>query len=37
LDELVEDHLVKFLKVVGDFDVDHEYVVMRMLVSTLKG
>jgi hypothetical protein len=32
----VEDHLAKFLQVVGDFNVEHEDVVMRMFVSTLE-
>jgi hypothetical protein len=35
LGESVEDHLAKFLQVVGDFDVEHENVMMRMFVSTL--
>jgi hypothetical protein len=37
LGESVEDHLAKFLQAVGDFDVEHEDVVMRMFVSTLEG
>jgi hypothetical protein len=37
LGELVEDHLAKFLQVVGDFNVEHEDVVMRMFVLTLEG
>jgi hypothetical protein len=37
LGESVEDHLAKFLQVVGDFNVEHEDVVMRMFVSTLEG
>jgi hypothetical protein len=37
LGESVEDHLAKFLQVMGNFDVEHEDVVMRMFVSTLKG
>jgi hypothetical protein len=32
----IEDHLAKFLQVVGDFDVEHEDVVMRMFVLTLE-
>jgi hypothetical protein len=32
----VEDHLAKCLQVVGDFNVEHEDVVMRMFVSTLE-
>jgi hypothetical protein len=36
LGESVEDHLAKFLQVVGDFNVEHEDVVMRMFVSTLE-
>jgi hypothetical protein len=37
LGESVEDHLDNFLQVVGDFNVEHEVVVMRMFVSTLEG
>ena len=36
LGESVENHLAKVLQVVGDFDVEHEDVVMRMFVSTLE-
>jgi hypothetical protein len=36
LGESVKDHLVKFLQVVGDFNVEHKDVVMRMFVSTLE-
>jgi hypothetical protein len=32
-----EDHLAEFSRVVDDFDVEHEDVVMRMFVSTLEG
>jgi hypothetical protein len=37
LGESVEELLDKFLEVVIDFEVEHEDVVMRMFVSTLKG
>jgi hypothetical protein len=34
---LAKDHLVDFLKVVEDCEVEHEDVVMRMFVQTLEG
>jgi hypothetical protein len=37
LGESIEKHFAKFLQVVGDFDVEHEDVMMRMFVSTLEG
>jgi hypothetical protein len=33
----IEDHFVDFLKVVDDFDMEREDVVMRMFVQTLEG
>jgi hypothetical protein len=37
LGESIEDHLVSFSKLLDDFQVEHEDVVMRMFVSTLEG
>jgi hypothetical protein len=34
--ESVNDHLDKYVQVVWDFNFEHEDVVMRMFVSTLK-
>jgi hypothetical protein len=33
----VEDHLTDFLKFVDDLEVEHEDIVMKMLVQTLEG
>jgi hypothetical protein len=35
--ELVEDHLASFSKLLDDFEVEHEDLVIRMFVSTLEG
>jgi hypothetical protein len=37
LGESIEDHLAKFLQVVGDFNVEHEDVAMSIFASTLEG
>jgi hypothetical protein len=37
LGESVGDHLAKIFQVVGDFNVEHEDVVMRIFVLTLEG
>jgi hypothetical protein len=36
-EELVEDHLASFSKLLNNFEVEHEDVVTRIFVSTLGG